>query len=83
MKPGRSVKYGVGCIIVDFILIVEAIINIRTGRITGIELFTIIVLSIVFATLLVALIKKNMRKKRDQYKSTRTEVQESTGNTEE
>ena len=83
MKPGRSVKYGVGCIIADCILIVEAIINIRTGRIPGIELFTIIVLSIIIAIFLVALVKKNNRKNRDQYKSTKTGTQEHTGNTEE
>lgn len=71
MEPRRPVKYGIGCILVDCILIVEAIVNICTGRMTWVELFTIIVLSIIFAVLLIALIKKNTKKKKDQFNSTK------------
>jgi hypothetical protein len=81
MKPEKPIKYGIGCIILDFFLIVEAIIDVRTGRTTGVELFAIITLSITLAAVLVALIKKHIRKKKDQFNSSRTDEQEGTNNT--
>lgn len=83
MKPNKPIKYGIGYIILDCVLIVEAFIDVRTGRITGVELFAIITLSITLAAVLVALIKNSIRKKKGQSNSTKTRAGESTDNTEE
>lgn len=34
MKPARPIKYGIGWLILDVFLIVETIIDIRTGKFT-------------------------------------------------
>lgn len=81
MKPEKPIKYGIGCIFLDFFLIVEAIIDVRTGRTTGVELFAIITLSITLAAVLVALIKNSIRKNKGQSNSTKTRAGESTDNT--
>lgn len=83
MKPRRPEKYVFGSIIADCILIVEAIIDIRTGRLTWVKLLMLIMLSIFSAILLSILIKRSIRKKREKFKTTRKGEQESTSNGEE
>lgn len=82
MKPGSSTKYGIGFIIADCLLIVEAIINIRTGRITGSELFVIVGLSIIIGLILYGLAKKYIRGNRGVPITTKTTEQKKPENTE-
>ena len=78
MKPRSSVKYGIGFVIADCLLIVEAIINIRTGRITGTALLVIVALSVMIGIILFALAKKHVRGNRGASGSAKVTEQEST-----
>lgn len=68
MNPKRPIKYGLGWIILDCILLIDTIHEIRTGRMTWVTLLTIMVVSVTLAILLVASIKRNRKKKREQTK---------------
>lgn len=62
MKSGKIVKYGMGLILFDCCyLLIEAFVDIRTGRMTTSEWLTLITLSITTAILIVALMKKGKR----------------------
>ena len=78
MKSGRPLKYGIGYIIGFCLLVIEAVINVRTGKLTGMELFTVIVLCTIFGVVMVALAKRIIRKRRERFRSTKTETQEQT-----
>lgn len=73
MDEKRPVKYGIGWIILDCILLLSTLNDIRTGKMTWETLFAIIVLSMILAVILVASIKKYRKKKREQSHSAKTE----------
>ena len=64
MKSKQPMRYGIGLILFDCYMFVEAFIDVRAGRMTNKELFTLIVLSVISAFFLVALLKKKIQKER-------------------
>lgn len=73
MDEKRRRSYGIGWIILDCILLLSTLNDIRTGKMTWETLFAIIVLSVILAVILVASIKKYRKKKREQSHSIKTE----------
>ena len=70
-KQHRS--YGIGWFILDCVLLLGTLNDIRTGKMTWETLLTIIVLSVILAIIVVASIKKYRKKKREQSHPTKTE----------
>ena len=64
MKPAQPIKYGIGWLILDVFLIVETIIDIRTGKFTANELCMVILISLISAILLIKILKKRREKER-------------------
>ena len=64
MKPARPIKYGIGWLILDCFLIVETILDIRTGKFTVNELCMVILVSLISAILLIKIFKKRREKER-------------------
>lgn len=73
MDEKRHRSYGIGWIILECVLLLSTLNDIRTGKMTWETLFTIIVLSVILAIIVVASIKKYRKKKREQSHSTKTE----------
>ena len=63
MKPTK-IKYGIGMIIGDCILLADLIIDIYKGELTWVTLLTILLWSTVLVIPLVALMKRYVRKER-------------------
>ena len=62
MDPRSKIKYGLGCLIADCVLILEAIVDIYSGRLTPTELFLQIALCAILTVLVIALLKRYVRK---------------------
>ena len=60
--PRKEIKYGIGSIIADCILIVEVIIDIYTGKLTWYNLLILILLSILLGITIVVLMRRRRRK---------------------
>lgn len=63
MKLDRSVKYGIGSLIVDVLLIIEIAVDVYTGNTTWLTLFAIIALSIILGVTIFKLLKKTVKKR--------------------
>ena len=77
MELKQSIKYGIGTAIADCLLVIEAIINLQTGKFTWIEFYTLIVLSVILAIFTVVLLKRRTRKKAHKMNQQKTETGES------
>jgi len=82
MNAKRPIRYGIGWIILDCILLIDTINDLRTGRMTWVTLLTIMVVSVTLAILLVALARRCRNKEREQTKFARTEESGNTDHTE-
>lgn len=82
MKLDRSVKYGIGSLITDVLLIIEVAIDIYTGNTTWLNLWAIIVLSLILGIIIYRLLKKTVGGRRTQKDSAKAEVREKAMNTE-
>ena len=78
MDPRSKIKYGLGCLIADCVLILEAVIDIYTGKLTQTELILQIVLCVIFTVPVVVLFKRIARKDKQRFNSKKSENQDST-----
>ena len=62
MNPKRLKGYGLGCILMDSLLLIDLAIRMYTGKTTWVELVMLIVLSVLIVIPVVVLIRKNRRK---------------------
>lgn len=62
MDPRKSIKYGVGCIIADCLLLLEIIIGICKGEVTTIDIAKPLVLIIVIVIPVLIWIKSRRRR---------------------
>lgn len=83
MKPEQLRSYGVGSLLIDCLLFVDAIIDICTGKFTMDDLLTLLSINLLLAIPLIILIKKKMTKRRKPSKLRSTEEQENICNIEE
>ena len=81
MQP-RTVKYGIGSIIVDCLLVIGAIIEICTGRKTLNDMLVPIILCAIYAIAIVALFVKHKIKSRKQSSSKTIKKQHNSNNME-
>ena len=61
MNPRSKIRYGIGCLIADSVLILEAVIDIYTGKITPTELIFQIMLCVILTVPVIVLLKKYAR----------------------
>ena len=68
MKPNRGVKYSIGALIVDGLLILETANDVRTGKLTWMEFCIIIMVCMIITFLLAAIFRRSRRKYKNQFK---------------
>ncbi len=62
MKSNRGVKYSIGALIVDGLLILETANDVRTGKLTWMEFCIIIMVCMIITFLLAAIFRRRRRK---------------------
>ena len=82
MDPRSKLKYGLGCLIADCVLILEIIIDIYTGRLTQTELLLQIMFCVILTVPVVVLFKRIAKKDKQRFGSKKTEDQNSEDATE-
>lgn len=83
MSTKGPVKYGIGYIIADVFFAVDAIVELCTGEVTPFEFSMLICLSFILAIPAVVLLKRSIRKDRQQFGSKDSEIQDNTDDIEE
>ena len=76
--PRKEIKYGIGSIIADCILIVEVIIDINTRNVTLFTLLAFILFGAILSYTLVVLARQRRRKERERFRVTTSEEEKDT-----
>ena len=71
--PPREIKYGIGSIIADCILLVEVISDIKTGRLTWFTLLAFLLFSAILSYTFVVLARQKRRKERERFSAKTSE----------
>ena len=76
--PPREIKYGIGSIIADCILLVEVISDIKTGRLTWFTLLAFLLFSAILSYTFVVLARQKRRKERERFSAKTSEEEKDT-----
>lgn len=76
MELDRLKSYGVGCFLTDCIAIIDLVVDLRTGGLTIFSFLNVTMLSVISAVFIIALVKRDIRKKKERFQLTKEEKNE-------
>ncbi|MBE6941563.1 MAG: hypothetical protein E7455_04715 [Ruminococcaceae bacterium] len=76
--PAKKITYGIGAFILDCILLVELISDIKTGRMTWFTLLAFLLFATILSYALVVLARQRRRKERERFSVKTSEEEKDT-----
>ena len=76
--PPKETKYGIGAFILDCILLVELISDIKTGRMTWFTLLAFLLFATILSYTLIVLARQRRRKERERFRVKTSEEEKDT-----